>query len=33
MVLTMQGDAITAMTNFLGAELFRHFVLPAVLEP
>lgn len=33
MVLTMQGDAIVAITGFLGAELFRYFALPAALEP
>jgi hypothetical protein len=32
MVLTMEGDAIIAITGFLGPELFRHFALPAALE-
>jgi len=32
MVLTMQDEAIIAITGFLGAELFRYFALPAALE-
>ena len=33
MVLTMQGDAISAITGFLGTQLFGYFGLPATLEP
>jgi RNA polymerase sigma-70 factor (ECF subfamily) len=33
MVLTMEGEAITAITGFLGAQLFGYFGLPATLEP
>jgi hypothetical protein len=33
MVLTMQDEAIIAITGFLGTELFRYFALPAALEP
>jgi RNA polymerase sigma-70 factor (ECF subfamily) len=32
MVLTMQDEAIIAITGFLGTELFRYFALPAALE-
>ena len=33
MVLTMQDDAISAITGFLGPDLLGYFALPASLEP
>jgi len=33
MVLTMQDDAISMITGFLGPDLFGYFALPASLEP